>query len=116
MYKVEGTTIKMTRGDTVEITVRPEMSDGTVYHPVEGDRVRFAVKGQLNGKGTAYKDTDPLINKQIPIDTMLLTLEPEDTKPLAFGQYTYDVELTTADGAVDTFIFEATLEIKPEVH
>ena len=36
---------------------------------------------------------------------MIIHLEPEDTKPLGFGAYDYDVQITFAsDSSVDTFI------------
>jgi hypothetical protein len=47
---------------------------------------------------------------------MILELDPEDTKPLPFGSYTYDIEITFANGIVDTFICEARFILTPEVH
>lgn len=52
----------------------------------------------------------------IPIDTMKLAIKPEDTKNLAFGKYVYDIELTKANGEVDTFITKAVFKITEEVH
>lgn len=115
MYKVEGNTITMTRGDTLILQVGINQGDEP-YTPVEGDKVRFALKGQLNSRGTAYKDSEPLILKNIPIDTMLLTLDPEDTKHLPFGEYNYDIEITFDNGVVDTFITASPFIIDPEVH
>lgn len=115
MYKVEGTTVTMTRGDTVIIQVGIKEGN-TDYTPQAGDSVRFALKGEMNLKGTDFKDTEPLIVKTIPNATLLLQLDPEDTKNLPFGTYTYDIEITFADGKVDTFIPEATLIIAPEVY
>ena len=115
MYRVDGTTITMTRGDTLLLQVGI-LQDNEPYAPVEGDKVRFAVKTQLNSKGTEFKDAEPLINKEIPIDTLILELNPNDTKHLPFGQYTYDIEITFANGVVDTFICDSTLILAPEVH
>ena len=112
MLKVKGTTVTHTRGDSAEllIGINIERSDGTKepYTPEEGDVVRFALSDH-------YDDDNPLILKDIPIDTMLLQLEPEDTKGLEFGEYVYDVELTTADGYVDTFIERAKWKLTEEV-
>ena len=47
---------------------------------------------------------------------MTLTLQPSDTKNLPFGNYVYDIELTTADGFVDTFIGPATFTLTGEVY
>jgi len=113
--KIEGTTITMTRGDTFRAHVTMTMGDAK-YTPVSGDSVRIAVKHDImNSKRTAYKDSEPLIDKQIPIDTMVLELSPSDTKNLEFGNYVYDIEITFADGTVDTFINNAILIIDPEV-
>lgn len=53
--------------------------------------------------------------KDIPIDTMMLTLEPQDTADLNFGKYVYDIQLTKANGKVDTFISKAILKLSEEV-
>ena len=53
--------------------------------------------------------------KDIPSDTMLLVLEPEDTKTLPFGKYVYDIQITYADGKVDTFITKGRLRLTEEV-
>lgn len=53
--------------------------------------------------------------KDIPIETMKLVLEPEDTKTLAFGKYVYDVQLTKVTGEVDTFITKGIIKITEEV-
>ena len=114
--KIEGTTITMTRGDTLKTLVTMALR-GEPYTPSAEESVRFALKHpQLNSKRTDFKDTAPLILKQIPTDTMILELTPQDTKKLDFGTYVYDIQITFADGCVDTFITEAKLVLTPEVH
>lgn len=115
MYSVSNNEVTMTRGDTLILHVTASR-EGQAYVPEEGDVVRFALKSQLNGKGTAYKEAEPLILKEIPTDTMILRLDPDDTKSLLFGQYTYDIEITFASGIVDTFITAKSFTISPEVH
>lgn len=106
--KINGTTITMTRGDTLKVLVTIVNADGTEYEPVEGDSIRFAMKASYNA--------DILIRKNIPIDTLLLHLEPEDTKSLKMPkEYFYDIELTHANGDVDTFIANAKLKLSEEV-
>ena len=116
MYSVNGTTIEMTRGDTVIIIV--SMKRGTqTYTPQEGDSIRFALKRAVFTRdGSAYIDPEPLILKSIPNDTLELRLNPEDTKGLGFGEYVYDIEITFANGNVDTFIANASFLLEPEVH
>lgn len=107
-YSVSGTTITLTRGDTFMATVSIANPDGSAYTPVEGDSIRFALKAN-------YDDEQPLLEKDIPIDTMQLVLNPEDTKPLAFGKYVYDIQITTKEGIVCTFIAKAQFKITEEV-
>lgn len=109
MVKLQGTTITMTRGDTARVQIGITDVDGSEYKPLNGDKVRFAAK-------KSYYDEQPVILKEIPISTLLLTLEPEDTKPLQFGKYVYDIELTQRDGTVNTFITKASLILEEEVH
>ena len=73
-YSVSGTMITLTRGDTFTALITITDSEGNQYVPVKGDRIRFAMK-------TDYEDGAPLLIKEIPIDTMILVIEPEDTKP-----------------------------------
>lgn len=119
-YSVKGTTIYLTRGDSLILQVvilRGEPGKEEIYTPEEGDKVRFALKrGIMNPEKTKYLDAKPLITKNIPISTLILRLEPEDTKWLDFGTYAYDIEITFANGIVDTFINDAKLVLTPEVH
>ena len=116
MYRVDGTTIKMVRGDSVIIKVSMIMNDED-YVPVEGDSIRFAMKHRdFNSTRTEYADAEPLLVKDIPITDCMLRLNPEDTKQFGFGSYVYDIEITFADGFVDTFIKNAKISLLPEVH
>ena len=107
-YSVSGTTITLTRGDTFMADISINKQDDTPYIPVEGDSVRFAMK-------SSYEDAEPILTKDIPIDSLKLILEPKDTKKLNFGQYVYDIQLTKASGEVDTFIAKAKLKLTEEV-
>lgn len=115
MYSIDGDHITLTRGDTFFALVSI-LRDDEPYTPQTGDSVRFALKQNLNARGTEFRERDPLILKDIPIDTMILRIDPEDTKPLGFGQYRYDIEITFANGIVDTFITDARFDLTPEVH
>jgi len=117
MIEIKGTTIRMTRGDTLQTIVVPrDKVTHEIYTPQEGDSFRFALKhNKMNSDRSEYTDSEPLVLKDIPSDSMLLTLLPEDTKELGFGQYVYDIQLTDADGRVDTFISMASLILTGEV-
>lgn len=114
MFDVVGFDITLTRGDSFACEVGM-MRGKTAYVPQEGDSVRFALKRKMftPDKGN-YIDQKPLVVKAIPTDTLILRLEPEDTKNLRFAVYAYDIEITFSDGSVDTFI-KGDFEVTPEV-
>lgn len=106
-YTVNGNTITMTRGDTVKIRVSLKYRQtGNAYTPQPGDEIKF----------TAVNAMQKSINivKTIPIDTLLLTLDPEDTKTLPSGLYLFDCQLTYANGDIDTFIEDGALNINKD--
>lgn len=107
-YSVKGTTITLTRGDSFAADIGITQPNGDPYIPSEGDQVRFAMKRNV-------KEEEVLILKEIPIDTLRLVLDPEDTKDLDFGNYVYDIQLTKSTGEVDTFITKSTLILTEEV-
>lgn len=109
MFEINGTSITLTRGDSLYSTVKMKNPGGTDYQPQNGDSVRFALK-------RFYSDAEPVLIKQIPLDTLVLHLEPGDTKELEFGSYVYDIELTKANGDVDTFISTAEFILDREVY
>ena len=108
MQNIIDKTIILTKGDTFKATVGMVGDDGTPYTPQEGDVVRFHMK-------RTYKDTDLLIEKIIPNDTLLLQLDSSDTSDLDVGKYVYDIQITYANGDVDTFIDCGTLKLTEEV-
>ena len=110
-YTIKKTTIFLTRGDTFKAQLSLVDREGNPYEPQPGDAIRFACK-----KDYSDPDTEVLIVKVVPTDTLILELEPEDTKELPFGNYVYDIQLTTAAGEVDTFITKGTLTITEEVY
>lgn len=107
MVSISGTNITMTRGDTLVLRIKMT-KDGVEYTPGDGDSVRFAMKAR-------YSDDEVVLEKNIPIDTLVLEIEPGDTKNLDMrSSYVYDIQLTTVDGKVDTFIM-GQLNIDVEV-
>ncbi len=114
MYSIDGTTIRLTRGDS--LVVQLELTqDGEPYTPAEGDSIAFGLKSKLNASKTAFVDAEPLVEKAILTDDMTLRLAPADTKDLPFGNYAYDIEVTLASGQVDTVINNARFILQPEV-
>ena len=114
MFEVNGTNIKLTRGDSFYCQLTITQGDDP-YVPAEGDEIRFAMKRALMTPGDGnFVDCTALVSKVIPNDTLILALTPTDTKTLKFGLYKYDIQITFADETVDTFI-SGDFEILPEV-
>ena len=112
-------TITLTRGDSmaIEVAIFRDDKQEEKYIPQEGDEITFAVKrNKLLPDRSDLVDETPLIHKIIPNDTLLLTIDPQDTKELAFDTYTFDIEIKYQDGRVDTFIPEGVFDIRKEVH
>ena len=109
MFSNKDTDITLTRGDTLLLQIKI-IKQGNPYTPKEGESIRFAMKSK-------YTDPDQkvVLVKNIPINTLVLELEPEDTKHLPMtSRYVYDIQFTDIDGRVDTFI-KGTLTIEEEV-
>lgn len=107
-YSVCDNNIRMTRGDTAKLQVAILTDSGDNYEPQTGDIVRFTMKRFIS-------DKVPVLVKDIPIDTLYLKIEPNDTKNLAFGNYIFDIQLIYANGDVDTFIEKRVLHLSEEV-
>ena len=108
MVSINGNAITLTQGDSLTLTVTIKQGQNT-FTPSEGDVVRFALAKKFKGE-YGY---DKLLEKVIPNDTLQFTLTSVDTEKLPIGVYNYDIELTYADGNVDTFI-TSTFEIVGE--
>lgn len=109
MLTIKGTNIRLTRGDSAEITLTLTDSAGDAYVPSEGDVIRFSMKKR-------HSDEEPCLEIGIPTDTLILSIAPADTKSLDFGDYKYDISISFADGREDTFIEYATFTIGEEIH
>lgn len=108
MHSIDGNNITLTRGDTLFLEISMQKG-GEPFTPETGSAVRFAMKKK-------YTDVDSAaLVKEIPIDTMVFEIKPEDTKRLQMKKtYVYDIQYTDADGHVDTFI-SGTFTIAEEV-
>lgn len=89
--------ISLTRGDTCTFNIDLVDADGNPYVTHEGDTMRFAMAKN-------YGTNNPLVNKNIPVDTLIFKLDPQDTKELEFGQYVYDIQFTDHNGDVSTIL------------
>ena len=96
LYVNDKQTITLTRGDTGIFNISLQKQNGEAYTPQQGDSLRFALS---EGFGK-----EVLLIKNIPVDSCILELEPNDTKNLKFKKYKYDVQFTNAQGQVSTII------------
>ena len=108
MVKIKNNKISMTRGDTLKCKINVIGPDGQAYIPEEGDKILFAVK-------KASSDKECLFTVDVPYDTCLLHIKPEDTKDLEFGTYKYDMSITLSNGDVHTFIEVTDLTLTEEI-
>lgn len=108
MFKIKNNKISMTRGDTLKCKIVVTGPDGQEYIPQEGDKILFAVK-------KTSSDKECLFTVDVPYDTCLLHIKPEDTKDLEFGTYKYDMSITLSNGDVHTFIEVTDLIITEEI-
>lgn len=104
MFKIEGTTISLTRGDSAEFDIEVYDSDGNLYELADGDKLEFTVKDNIHMKTPVIYKTGSQIR-----------LVPKDTKSLSYKKYVYDVQLTLNDGTVDTIIPPSSFNVLSEV-
>lgn len=98
-------TISLTRGDTARIALAVKRADGTDYD-YSADTVLFTVKKNVY-------ETDFLIQKTVTDG--IVYIAPSDTETLSYGEYAYDVQLTTQSGDICTIITPAKFIVEPEV-
>lgn len=104
----KGYDITLTRGDSLPLQLTNVQKNREPYTPDPADQIRFAMKRK-------YKDVETCLVKEIPPDTLILNIEPEDTKDLEMGKtYVYDIEITDKYGFVSTFI-KGNFEVGEEV-
>lgn len=113
----EDNSVELVRGNYFAATVTVlQKGTTTPYEFAQGDKLVFALKSNKMALGeTSYVEEEPLLIKEIPTDTLLLELQPEDTKALPFGKYEYEISLIPANGKDDTFIEATEFMIKKRV-
>lgn len=93
--KIEGTTIKLNRGDLLKFTLEIKKEDGTSYSFEEGDKIVFSIynKGKMNEKAVLLKefDTTPgTTSVDIECNTEDTKIGDLINKPI---DYWYEIEL-----------------------
>ena len=105
MFKISNKMIRITRGDTGIFTL--SVKSGGQSYDYSNDQVLFTVKKSMNTKEIIFQKTIEY--------GQTVTILPEDTAGLPCGTYTYDVQVTTANGVVNTVITPNPFIIEPEV-
>lgn len=108
---IQGTNIKMIRGDTESIRVAVEKDGGVKLDLVKGDVIYFTVKEN-------YYSEDRKIQKVISEfenGEALITIHPEDTRQLKPGNYVYDIQLNRSNGQVKTIVPKSNFRIEADV-
>lgn len=106
MLLVNGSRVMLTRGDTATLLVSLQNCDGTQYEMQDGDVLDLAIKKRIC-------DSETLVSKQSTDG--VFDFAPSDTKELPFGDYKYEVQLTTAGCDVYTVIPVSTFRIMEEI-
>lgn len=106
MFKIANNkSIYLTRGDTAIINLSLKIGYKT-YEVAKNDKCVLTVK-----KST--KSPDALLTKELSNGQFII--KPEDTSTMDYGTYKYDVQLTTADGIVNTVVTPNDFVIEEEV-
>ena len=84
---------QLTRGDTGMYSITLYDAEGNEYIPTEGETVTFYLM-----KKDCDDLTESILVKDIPVDTMMLELEPSDTVDLPTGSYAYRIRLRDTIG------------------
>lgn len=96
MLRITNEAVILTRGDSADLEVNIYDINGSKYELQTGDVLVFTMK--INCMSDVI-----LIQKDISSDSTI-HLAPEDTNLLSYGDYVFDVQLTTAGGDVYTVI------------
>lgn len=96
MLMIKNGKIMLTRGDSAYITVTLKALDGAAYTMQAGDKLTLTVRKQAI-------DASSVLLQSVS-DTDTIKLAPEQTKTLASGSYSYDIQLTTIAGDVFTVV------------
>lgn len=104
MFKINGKTIQITRGDTGIFTLA--LTSAGQPYDYSNDEVLFTVKRNVN--------TTEIVFQKTVVYGENVTIEPQDTASLSYGNYVYDVQVTSG-AVVDTVITPSVFEVLHEV-
>lgn len=106
MLTISNQNIFLTRGDTAKIALSITSAESAAYDSTK-DTVVLTVKKSTTDKEKVLQKT--AVNG-------VITLSHDDTKHLDYGDYVYDVQLTTVAGDVCTVITPHRFRLEEEVN
>ena len=95
MFYIEEQAIYLTRGDSAEVSIDLTTEGGEKYELGAGDTLTLTVRKEPTA-------TSAVIFAKSVTGSGAVTITPEDTQDAEVGQYSADIQLTTADGEVYT--------------
>ena len=95
MFYVEDQAIYLTRGDSAEGSIDLMTERGEVYDLGASDTLTLTVRKEPVA-------TSKVIFAKSVTGSGVISITPEDTRNAEIGQYSADIQLTTADGEVHT--------------
>lgn len=106
MFNIYDNRITLTRGDTAVMGLEVLDTNSDAYEMQPGDVAVFTIK-----KNTVTKEK--MLQKVFNADG-LIKINPEETQDWDYGTYYFDVQLTQADGTVQTIITPTEVYITDE--
>jgi len=95
--------IKITRGNTAEISFEILDDDDVAVTFETGDIAYFTVKRNINTKEILIQKIITEFNED---GILTFNLEQSDTKRLNYGEYVYDIQISDVSGNTFTMIFD----------
>ena len=95
VFYVEDQAIYLTRGDSAEVSIDLTTEGGEAYDLGASDTLTLTVRKEPSA-------TSKAIFAKSVTGSGVISITPEDTQDAEVGQYSADIQLTTADGEVHT--------------
>ena len=106
MLMINGTHISLTRGDSARLNLKLNNTDGTEYELQDGDKVTLTIKKGVHASEKLFS---------VDLEDGSFFIPAGATSEWDFGNYVYDVQLSSWGGVVDTLIV-STITLTPEVN
>ncbi|MBR0204090.1 MAG: hypothetical protein IJQ56_06980 [Synergistaceae bacterium] len=108
MLTVTGNRIYLTKRDSAYFKIDLKDNSGAEYIPYAGDKIYFKIRKNIFSDAVVFV-------KEIPKDTLILELTPEDTANLEITSYRYEIEIVSILGQNFTVINDGVIYIGPDV-